>query len=226
MAELPLHLRKLEPLKGALDIIRFLNTRGEKTGSVDDIIDGVGISERSFGKAMRRLVTTGYAQMRSDFVYQLTERGVSAAQELADFDAAGPAADDIGPDKIARQLVIALPRTVVAGKATPMLIGLPADSEQRFEPPADMVLRVSAIYAEIGGIDSEISKLDNQIFRQEWTLTPEAYDQCRIKIQVFQLSAGGDDLNNCGGMYVDVNVTADAEGGMVAYATDLQFDPV
>lgn len=223
MTELPLHLKQLQPLPSALDIIRFLNDQPEVTADLDVICDGLDISERRFRKAMRRLVTTGYAQMRSDFVYQLTQKGQLAAEELAEHDSKSPLADTDNGQKIQRQVVLAIPRTLVAGRETQIHIGFPADPEKRFNPPADVVLRVSGTYADINA--DEMIQLGNDVARQSLKLTPDWYDQVRLKVEVFQLSPSGDDVSRCGGMYVDVDVTPDGdEGGWVAYSTDVEFD--
>jgi hypothetical protein len=226
MAQLPLHLQKLETVPSALDIIRFMNAQPKATADYDTVINGLDISERRFGRATRRLVTTGYMQMRSDYVYQLTERGRKAAEELSAFDAdaSGSTTQDFG--RIRRRLVLALPQMLVAQQANTLQLGLPADPEKRFSLPADIVLRVSGVHADVTEPDNEIVQMGNDIMQQSLTVTPEAYTQARIRVEVFQLSQGGDDLHVCGGMYVDVDVVADGDGGgLVAYGTDLLFEP-
>ena len=79
MPELSMHLKKLETLPGALDIIRYLDESETGYADADDITYDLDMSSRRFGKATRRLVTNGYIQMRSDYVYELTRRGGRAA---------------------------------------------------------------------------------------------------------------------------------------------------
>jgi hypothetical protein len=65
--ELPYHLRTLEPLTGALDIMRALRQEPDMLAAVDTLLDQLELSERAFGKAIRRLVTQGsHAVRRSD----------------------------------------------------------------------------------------------------------------------------------------------------------------
>lgn len=87
MAELPFHLKTIEPLPGALDILRYLGTLDSFTADADDICDSLDLSDRRFSKAIRRLVTKEYVVMDGDMVYRLTEQGQGAVEEIADFDA-------------------------------------------------------------------------------------------------------------------------------------------
>ena len=53
-----------------------------------------GLSERGFGKHIRRLVTAGYVVMDGNQIYRLTTKGGEVADELAEYDANAPADDD------------------------------------------------------------------------------------------------------------------------------------
>ena len=102
-ATLPLYLQQLEPLPGALDIIRYLNRSGVSDGIT--VADDLGLSDRSFDKAKRRLVTNGYIAARSDGIMELTQKGNNAARELAAYDASAPAdsgSSKIKPSEVAR----------------------------------------------------------------------------------------------------------------------------
>jgi hypothetical protein len=58
----------------------------------------------------------------------------------------------------------------------------------------------------------------------ETTIKPQSYYQARIKLEVYQFSSGGDDLYNCGGMYVDVAVLESGDTGeLIGYGADLEF---
>ena len=56
MAELPFHLKTLEPLRGALDILRFFGVIDSPTADAEAIKDTLGLSDRAMPKAIRRLV--------------------------------------------------------------------------------------------------------------------------------------------------------------------------
>jgi Mn-dependent DtxR family transcriptional regulator len=83
-------LQTLEPLTGALDIIRYFGTLEEMTAETSEIQRSLGLSDRSFDKAIRRLVTKGYVQMDGSRVYRLTEQGQRAVEELAAYDQSAP----------------------------------------------------------------------------------------------------------------------------------------
>jgi hypothetical protein len=98
-------LQKLPP--NALDVIRYLDTHDDQ-GTIDEIIEGTGLSERGSRKAIRRLVTRYYADMPDQDFYRLTEKGKEAAGELRAYDgenvpAAAPAAVDAPAEAPAAQ---------------------------------------------------------------------------------------------------------------------------
>src|SRR5215470_5353846 len=88
--ELPFHLRALP--SEALDVLRFYNASNLSIAHADEIMDGVGLSERLFGKIIRRLVTKGYLHMDGDQAYRLSDHGQEAVDTLAEFDAVSPGA--------------------------------------------------------------------------------------------------------------------------------------
>ena len=100
MSLLPPDLQKLPPQ--ALDVIRYLDTHDDQ-GTVDEIIEGTGLSERGLRKAIRRLVTRFYADMPDQDFYRLTDKGREAAGELRAYDGenvpeATPAVVDAPPE--------------------------------------------------------------------------------------------------------------------------------
>jgi Mn-dependent DtxR family transcriptional regulator len=94
MSPLPPDLQKLPPQ--ALDVIRYLNTRDGK-GTVDEIIEGTGLSARAFRKAIRRLVTRYYAEMPEPDFYTLTANGRQAAEDLLAYDGEDAPAAEAAP---------------------------------------------------------------------------------------------------------------------------------
>ena len=226
MSELPIHLKVLEPLPGALDIIRLLGENENQPADVDWICDSLDMSDRRFGKAIRRLATTGYVQMNPDSDYLLTEKGIQAAQDLAEFDAAGPREEEVGENKVTRRLLVALPQTLVAGQTSEIAIGFQEDTDAGLDAPTDVVLRVTTTHALLSGNGDEMLKLDNSSAHQNFHLTPEMYNEVRVRVQVYQLAPNGEDINMCGGLYVDVPVVGEnTQAGLVAYGADIHFDP-
>ena len=216
MAELPIDLRKLEPVRGALDIITYLAKSGAT--DTDDIMDDLGLSTRGFDKAKRRLVTTGYIQMKSDYVYELTPQGEESAQILAEYAGERGADDDAG---VARQSVIILPRNLVVGKTSPLKVAFEPSSQMQ---SADLVVRLSAKYADLGDWN-EMVKIGGDMAMFNTTITPQFYDKARVKMEVFQLTSDGESLAQCGGMYVDLVVLQSGDTGEeIAYGTELTFE--
>jgi predicted transcriptional regulator len=84
---LSVDLQKLPPQ--ALDVIRYLRTQ-EQGADVTTIMAGTGLSERAFGKAIRRLVTRHYVEMPAQGYYTLTNAGRQAAEELGEYDGSVP----------------------------------------------------------------------------------------------------------------------------------------
>lgn len=225
MPELSVELKKLETVRGAFDVIRYLSEDDTPAGA-DDICDDLDMSDRRFGKAIKRLVTRSYVQMNSDYQYFLAQKGISAAEELAAFDAAGGAQRVVNTNKVMRRLLVALPRQLTAGQTTDVQIGIESDASNSLATPADIVVRVSAIHALLSGSNDEIMKLNNDVITQTMQLTPEMYTQVRVKIQIFQIAPNGEDITMCGGLYVDTTVgVEDIQGGLIAYASDIAFDP-
>ena len=217
MAELPMELKKLETVRGAFEILKYLYGVDGYAADGDDIMDDLELSTRRFDKAKRRLVTRNYIQMQGDYVYELTRKGVESAETLLDFDGAGGGASD---DGITRQLAMVLPRNFVYGQTSPLKIGVEPSSE--FTDTANLVVRVTPTHAQLGDFN-EMATLDGNALIMETTITPEAYDKARIKVEVYQMK--NDDFAELGGMYVDVVVVEEGDSGAdYAYTTDLTFE--
>jgi hypothetical protein len=223
MAEtLPVYLQQLEPLTGALDIIRYLNRSGVSDGIT--VADDLDLSERSFDKAKRRLVTNGYIAARSDGVMELTQKGINAARELAEYDASGPS-NSRGVAKVQRKVLVALPRTLAPNAPAPLYLGIDADTSGRMQHETDLVFRLSALNATLDVKGDQIVRVGSGAARHTVKLTAAEYDQVRVRVEVFQLSADGEDIQSCGGMYVDVDVQPGAPANSyIAYGAVLEFD--
>ena len=82
MAELSNDLKKIETVQGAFEILKYLYAKDNNAADGDDIMDDLELSTRRFDKAKRRLVTRNYIQMRSDYIYELTRKGLENAELL------------------------------------------------------------------------------------------------------------------------------------------------
>lgn len=226
--ELPYHLKTLPD--DALDVIRFLGTLDDATANVDDICENVGLSDRGFGKMIRRLVTKGYVVMDGSQIYRLTEQGHEAAEDLAMYDANATDDDDGGAEDtelIPRRLVLVLPRTLVADEPTRVFVGF--DAQPAMSEAADIVVRLSVVHGEPKTPQEQSFELMNHAAHQAFWVTPGRFTQTRIRVQVFQLGPNPDDISISGGLYVDVDVAASADNGdtaLVAYGADIAVERI
>jgi len=224
--DLPYHLKTLPP--DALDVIRYFGTINNATASVDDICDNVGLSERGFGKVIRRLVTKGYVVMDGNQIYRLTEQGKDAVEELVAYDENAPARPqniNDGGERTQRRMVLVVPRKFVAEERTQVFLGFNADSGM--ERAAELVTRLSVIHGEPTAPQEASFQLDNEASHESFWVTPGRYTRTRIRVQVYQLGPNPDDISVSGGMYVDVAVTADADESdaqLVAYGADITVE--
>lgn len=219
MSELPMDLQQLETVRGAFEILKYLDDQPDNAADGEDIIDDLDLSSRGFDKAKRRLVTRGYMQMRSDYLLELTPKGRESAAILKEY---GDGDDSSGDDgSIERELVVVLPRNLVVGQTSPLQIAIEPSNE--FKGDANLIVRVDATYADLGDYN-EMATLGSNALVLDTTITPQNYDHARIKVEVYVLSAGGDDLKACGGMYVDILVLASGDTGeSIAYGGALSF---
>ncbi|RMG89849.1 MAG: MarR family transcriptional regulator [Chloroflexi bacterium] len=223
MTELPFRLKTLEPLPGALDIIRYLGKLEEPVADIDTLCDELGLSDRGFSKAIRRLVTKGYVQMVGDQVYRLTDQGRTAADELAEYDANAPEEAETEDLRVERKLIVAIPEKPVAKQPSNVFIGFDAaDANAELDDDAQMVLRVSAIHGQIDG--DEMLDLGNDPAYNTFTLIPDAYTKLRLRVEAYQLNPNDDGIETCGGLYVDIDVSNTGESGdYKAYSTNVNL---
>src|SRR5689334_19231476 len=150
MTELPIDLRKLEPVGSAFDILTYLYDAEDYAADGDSIMEDLDISSRRFDKAKRRLVTTGYIQMRSDYYYELTRKGVESAEILANYEGKGSS----GSDGVQRQVLLVLPRNLVYGQSSTLQVAIAPSDE--FPAQADLIVRLAATYAKLGDFDEMV----------------------------------------------------------------------
>lgn len=221
MADLSLELRKLESVPAALDIINYLYDH--PAADADTICVQLGISDRRFGKANRRLITIGYIQMNGDYTYELTTRGEELAEYSAEAGGSTGGNAQANAAQIARKMLVALPDHLVAGQDAPLHIGF--DKSDDFDFATNIVIQIKPQYATVEPDSDHLMQLDANQTVERLTIKPENYDKVRLSLEVFQLSPSGNDVSACGGMYIDVPVVAETgENALVAYGTMLNFD--
>lgn len=228
--ELPFHLKTLEPLPGALDILRFFGQINEETADVDEICDSLDLSDRRFNKAIRRLVTKGYVQMDGDGIYRLTEQGRDSITELAAYDSEGgdndTDAEEAAPlpsvETVTRRLVLAMPGTLTAQHPTEVVVGFDTPGGETLRDPVDLVLRVSVLNGTPEKPEDNLLKLTNEASYETVTITPGAFTQARIRVEVLQLDHFSGDISELGGLYVDASVSgSEIDDNIVAYGTEI-----
>ena len=249
MAELPFHLKTIETLPGALDILRYLGEVDDHTADVDEICNTLDLTDRRFSKAIRRLVTKGYVIMDGDMVYRLSEQGEDAVGELAEFDEAEGNApisvriseDDEDEDDsieqndfvrtsalgaVKRRLVLAIPATFTAHQVSNVVVGFnPASADNTLNASTDMLLRFSVLNGTPQQPKELPITLSNEAAHQTIEVVPGAYTQMRLKVEVMQLDNFSGDISSVGGMYVDVDVSnlGANNADLTAYGTDISI---
>lgn len=224
--ELPYHLKALPP--EALDVIRYFGGLESPIAHADEITEGVGLSDRTFGKVIRRLVTKGYLQMDGDQAYRLSDQGQTAVEELAEYDETAPAEQpkrEVIMEQLPRRLFIAAPQKLVAGQPTEVYVGFhEASDERELAEQADVVVRLNVLNGEPMRPQEIAFELNNDHEYKTFSVTPGLYKCLRIRASVFQLGPNPDDIAVAGGLYVDLDVTAqpDANSGqLTAYGGDI-----
>jgi hypothetical protein len=225
--DLPFHLKALPP--EALDVLRYFGKLNDPVAHAMKITDEVGLSDRTFGKVIRRLVTKGYLQMDGDQAYRLSESGQDAVDELLEYDAEFPADKSVRnapvEEKVIRKMVLVVPKVLRSGVATTFHIGFnPADDTDMLEDMAEVVVRVSLVNAEPTRPQEVTFNVQNKAVHKSFMITAATLDRTRIKVQAFQLGPNPDDITVAGGMYVDLDVTGDAANpSWAAYAADISI---
>lgn len=227
--ELPYHLKALP--SEALDVLRYFSQRDEPAAQALVISDEVGLSDRTFGKVIRRLVTKGYLQMDGEQAYRLTERGRGAVEDLIAYEKAAPPGrreyQAVLDEVVTRHLTLVTPRPLHAGMPTDVFIGIsPARKMEELDRPLDVVVRLTLLNAQPARPQEISFVLGSAAAQQSFKVTAGLYEKVRFRAQVYQLGPNPDDVNVAGGLYVDVDVTPandPAPPVLAAYGTDLKF---
>ncbi len=230
MSLLPLDLQKLPPQ--ALDVIRYLDTHDDQ-GTVDEIIEGTGLSARGLRKAIRRLVTRFYAEMPDQDFYRLTEKGKEAAGELRAYDGenvpaatpavvdappaapAAPASDEEKPaaavPRHTRRMSMLVPKELVIRSAVTLRAGFDApaaDDPVPLKEPGRVILRLSAPGCDVDPVERPLDvAVSGPAGPVSFHLTPRVEGSVRIKIEGYQL-VSLKDIRPIGGMFFDLNASS------------------
>jgi DNA-binding MarR family transcriptional regulator len=196
----------------ALAVLRFFAQSGSEIAHVEAITEGTGLSDRGFGKGLRRLVTRNYLTLSDEYNYRLTEQGRRAVRELlqsgdfGDADAGSPGDPD-DARFVRRRLVLVTPSALAAEQPTRVVIGFDdPDDEDRLSMPCGVLLRLNMVHGEPARSLEVPLNLDNSFAQYEFEITAGAFTQARLRAEVFQFKASDEDFEFCGGMYLDLPV--------------------
>jgi len=82
--ELPTELNRL--LAGSLEVLRYMAHEAITAAEIENLVDGMGRSDRGIRKAMRELINKGYFNMDAAGTYFLTDKGALAAEQILAYD--------------------------------------------------------------------------------------------------------------------------------------------
>lgn len=192
--------------KQALQVLDFMSNYAEGSADLPTLEDGTGLSERSLGKAVKRLVTRNFLSMDAARFYHLTAKGSQAIELLAtgEFDR-GNEADNL--ETVTYDLCAVVPAQMSSGRATPCRVGIhPAEGES-LDTPAEVYLQISSDNARVnpGSVTIRVSPTQPMQSANISIIAGIEEGQTRIRIEAFQLFEM-DEPKDAGGMYFDVNV--------------------
>jgi len=220
--EMPLSLQTL-PAE-ALDILRYYGNTGAASAHADDITDGTGLSDRGFGKGIRRLVTRNYLSMAGEQVYRLTDQGRRAVSSLQEYD--DSASENEGkpePRYVRRRLVVAAPGRLLAGQPSIITIGIDdAQGEDIIGDTVTMLIRLSVVNGDPQMGDETAVVLSNRYASQTFEITAGMFTFVRVRVELYQ-EQPDEQFAPAGGLYADIPVTAEpdnADSTLTAYGMD------
>ena len=222
MDEMPYSLQTLPP--EAVDILRYYARTNADSAHADSIVDGANMTDRSFGKGIRRLVTKNYLVMSSDQVYRLTDHGQGVVEELKAFDGGAPPAVARSEARfLRRHLVLVTPNTLPADQPVEVVVGFAeAEDEEYLNAPVNMLLRLSVVNGEPHRTREAPILLTNRQIQQAFEISAGRFSAARVRVEVCQYRDDGDDFDFCGGLYVDLPVSAqDDSSPVAAYGIDV-----
>ena len=207
--EMPYSLQTLPP--EAVDILRYFTQLNADSAHSDSIVEGAGLTDRGFGKGIRRLVTKNYVVMSSDQVYRLTDQGRRVVEELKSFEVDAPASSARSEARfLRRHLVLVVPKTLPAGEPVEIVLGFEeADDEEYLNAPANMLIRLAVVNGEPRRPREAGFMLTNRQMQQSFEITAGRFTEARVRVEVCQYRDDGDDFDFCGGLYVDLPVSVE-----------------
>lgn len=213
---LPFELTKLP--SNALDIIRYLGSLDSYAAFDVHISEALDLSERGFGKAIRRLVTQEYVEMQIDGTYILTQRGLDAAETLEAHDAEArhdsfdeDVIEDVPDHAAVRRLLVVYPKTLPVGGTAYVFVRVDAPTDAASTGGGEISCHLH------GDVTVEPAQRDITIPADEasgaarFAVTPPGAGSFTARLEVFQVTQF--DLMEAGAC--DLTLTADGAGSDV-----------
>lgn len=202
---LPFELTTLPPQ--ALDILRYMGRLSLEHADAEMIMGGTGLSERSFSKGIKRLVTKNYMSMDSARIYHLTQKGSNAISDIDTFDAetGGVFAMGQSNDTFEYDLcVVVPPGTYYVNEPGTLMLGLePIDTPLSDE--VHLIVRLDCSGGDVSHREFTASiSPDFPVVVAEFDVIPDGTAGAfRLRVEAFQ-SLRMDELEEAGGMYFDI----------------------
>ncbi len=221
---------------GSLDIIRYLASCDSYAASDEAIIAGTALSERSFGKAIRRLVTREYVEMQVDGTYQLTRQGLDAAEAIAVHDEEAAAEmsyseageigeeEEAGPPSVTRSALAIFPRTFAAGRPGYFFVRVEEAAEPETELPVDMLFRLSGDCEIFPEQDDAAVPPQAAADPVRFEITPAAAGDFNLKLEVYHITQS--DLISAGSLRLTLKAGSGGQSSVFQMKTfTLTFQP-
>ena len=90
--------------------------------------------------------------------------------------------------------------------------------------PLSLMIRLATLNGDPAEAQESSLVLSNRNARQVYEITPGYYTHVRVRVQVLQFPPDDEDVEPCGGLYVDLPVTDDnsaADNSLTAYGADI-----
>ncbi len=196
----------------ALDILRYMGRIQVDNIHADALMNGLGMSERSFSKGIKRLVTKSYMAMDEARYYRVTQKGYQAIEDIANYDANAPADSGKHYATLAYDLcaVVNLPKAL--NQPTHWLVGLEPDpmEMESLSDPTPILLRVTADGGDVSPAELTLN-LSPEAPSQFTELSLTAHQTpLRLRVEVFQLMEMNEPYVS-GGMYFDVEISPSSQ---------------
>lgn len=225
--EIPQSLNGLQP--EALDVLRYYGSSGAVAVHADELMAGARLSDRGFGKAIRRLVTKNILVMEGNQTYRLSESGRRAVAELLEYDLTEPdGAEQLDQELraaearyVRRRLIVALPNPLPVNQPAHVSVGFDsADDVDIVMLPLHVNVDMEMVHGQ-GPDDSRAQlAIENRPVQYVFRVVADAFQRARVRVRVTQDDALHGEMVDCGGVVVEVPV-GQGPGEIAAFSADV-----